>query len=163
MFSYLKIFCTLACALFLILPATVYAEEPRLGMEQHAGQAVEGVPDEYRTPLAGDELRTTFLDYPIHIPARNRDNVFAVITLGGIYFTPRLGGADVLPIGAANRTIFSSPQQKSSEARGDAFSVGLSSGFLWQSQVYLEYTRDNGFLRNGASGNSLLVLWSKIF
>ena len=62
----------------------------------------------------------------------------------------------------ANRNLFSSPQ-RFSEARGDAFSVGLTSGFFWQSQLYLEFTRDNGILRNGASGNSLLVLWSKIF
>ena len=63
----------------------------------------------------------------------------------------------------ANRSVFSSPQEQSSETRGDAFSVGLTSGFFRQSQLYLEYTRDNGFFRNGASGNSLLVLWSKIF
>lgn len=63
----------------------------------------------------------------------------------------------------ANRNIFSSPRQSFSEARGDAFSVGLTSGFLWQSQLYLEFTRDNGILRNGASGNSVLVMWSKIF
>ncbi|MBT1073470.1 hypothetical protein [Pelotalea chapellei] len=429
---HVKILCTLACVFVF---ATARAEEP-LPVEQRAGQALDGAHDEYRTPLAGDELNTTFLGYPIHVPQRNRDNVFAVITLGGMYFTPQLGGSDVLPIGAlywrhrwekhnvralvsifqneldltrsfgelellghlenetlpvptteivngkevkessiwwgtfsgwlgtgwrrpvapyhvdndlklqafyhagylysntsrdtgpqvrlppdtlvhglrlrgrydsfsrnllelphsgwaggvdleltrrdtwsdanygggdlrgastrdyvkfsgylsgamgipglsernrllasvyggftpdhnldrfssfrigggpfpsenvdlirhpypgavfsqfyasdyaigtleyrrelffflylhlretfvwANRNIFSSPQQKFSEARGDAFSVGLTSGFLWQSQLYLEYTRDNGFLRNGASGSSLLVLWSKIF
>lgn len=63
----------------------------------------------------------------------------------------------------ANRNIFSSPQQPFSEARGEAFSVGLTSGFLWQSELYLEYTRDNGILRNGAAGDSMLLLWSKIF
>jgi hypothetical protein len=29
--------------------------------------------------------------------------------------------------------------------------------------VEVEFTRDNGILRNGASGDSLLLLWSKIF
>lgn len=433
---HVNILFTLACALSLIHPAFVRAEEPQSGVQQHSEPARDAAPQEYRTPLAGDELHTSFLGYPIHIPARNRDNVFAVITLGGMLFSPKLGGSDALPIGAvywrhrwekynvrtvisifqneadltrsfgefellghldnetlpaptaeivngeevkessiwsgtfsgwlgtgwrkpvapyhvdndlklqafyhagylytdssddtgpqvrlppdtlvhgirlrarydsfnrnlmelphsgwaggmdleftrrdrwsdanygggelrgsdtrdyakfsgylsgatgipwlsernrllasvyggftldstldrlssfrigggpfpsenvdlirhpypgavfnqfyasdyaigtveyrrellfflhlhlretfvwANRNIFSSPQEQSSEARGDAFSVGLTSGFFWQSQLYLEYTRDNGFLRNGASGNSLLVLWSKIF
>jgi hypothetical protein len=62
----------------------------------------------------------------------------------------------------ANRNIFSS-QQLFSQARGNAFSVGLTSGFFWRSQLYVEYTRDNGILRNGASGDSLLLLWSKLF
>ena len=53
----------------------------------------------------------------------------------------------------ANRNIFSSPQQLFSEATGQAFSAALTSGFFWESQLYLEFTHDNGILRNGASRN----------
>lgn len=94
-----NILCALACALFLVWPATVRAEEPLPMAEKRAVQAPNDE-HEYHTPLAGDELTTSLLGYPIHIPGRNRDNVFAVITLGGIYFHPRLGGSDALPIGA---------------------------------------------------------------
>lgn len=46
---------------------------------------------------------------------------------------------------------------------GAAFSAGLTSGFLWNSQLYLEYSYDNKLLRNGTDGNSFMLLWSKSF
>jgi len=47
--------------------------------------------------------------------------------------------------------------------RGEAFSLGLTSGMPWNSSLYLEYSRDFGILRNGTSGNGLMLLWSKAF
>ena len=90
----------LACALLFVWPATARSEEQRPGVEQPASQAPVDKHGEYHTPLAGDELNTSFLGHPVHIPARNREDVLAIITLGGIYFHPRLGGADALPMGA---------------------------------------------------------------
>jgi len=38
----------------------------------------------------------------------------------------------------------------------------LTSGFSKDSQIYLEYAYDTKLLRNGTSGN-IMVLWSKSF
>jgi hypothetical protein len=43
----------------------------------------------------------------------------------------------------------------------EAFSVGLTSGFYKDSQLYLEYAYDTKLLRNGTSGSSVMLLWSK--
>ncbi len=45
--------------------------------------------------------------------------------------------------------------------RATAFSVAISTGFLWKTLLYAEYTIDNGFLRQGPSGYSLLLTLSK--
>ena len=45
----------------------------------------------------------------------------------------------------------------------EAFSVGLTSGFIKDSQLYLEYAYDSKLLRNGTSGSSIMLLWSKSF
>ncbi len=46
---------------------------------------------------------------------------------------------------------------------GQTASIALTSGFLWKSQLYIEYAWDTGFLRNGKPGSSVTVLWSKSF
>ncbi len=46
---------------------------------------------------------------------------------------------------------------------GQTASVAVTSGFLWKSQLYIEYAWDTGFLRNGRSGSTLTLLWSKLF
>ena len=46
---------------------------------------------------------------------------------------------------------------------GQAASIAVTSGFFWKSQLYIEYAWDTGFLRNGRSGSSLTLLWSKSF
>lgn len=45
----------------------------------------------------------------------------------------------------------------------EAFSVGLTSGFIKDSQLYLEYSYDSRLLHNGTSGSSIMLLWSKSF
>jgi hypothetical protein len=44
---------------------------------------------------------------------------------------------------------------------GTSYSAAISSGFLWESSLYLEYSYDTGALRAGEDGHSALVLWSK--
>jgi len=39
----------------------------------------------------------------------------------------------------------------------------LTSGFIGNSQLYLEYSYDGKMLRNGTGGNSFMLLWSKSF
>lgn len=65
----------------------------------------------------------------------------------------------------ANRPDFSADELRLrfTGTDGEAFSVGLTSGFFKDSQIYLEYAYDNKFIRNGSSGHSFTVLWSKMF
>lgn len=46
---------------------------------------------------------------------------------------------------------------------GQTASLALTSGFFWNSQLYIEYAWDTGFLRDGKPGGSLTLLWSKSF
>ena len=64
----------------------------------------------------------------------------------------------------ADRDLLSSPQSVERDAGlGKAFSVGLTTAFLWDSALNLEYSHDDGFLRKDKPGESLLMLWSKSF
>jgi len=64
----------------------------------------------------------------------------------------------------ANRDVLTSSRPvKLDDTPGKALSVGLTSGCLWNSSVYLEYSHDDGILRNGTPGDSVLALWSKSF
>ncbi|MGD0585068.1 MAG: hypothetical protein ABSA86_04715 [Oryzomonas sp.] len=63
----------------------------------------------------------------------------------------------------ANRDVLTSQPLRFRQSRGQVLSVGLTSGFPWDSMLYLEYSYDSGILRNGISGNSMLLLWSKSF
>lgn len=55
-----------------------------------------------------------------------------------------------------NRFLFKS-------SSGAATTIGLDSGFFWNSALYLGYSWDSGFIRNGKSGSSLILTWSKAF
>lgn len=46
---------------------------------------------------------------------------------------------------------------------GRTVSAALTTGFLWDSQLYIEYAWDTGFLRHGEPGSSITLLWSKPF
>lgn len=46
---------------------------------------------------------------------------------------------------------------------GSATTIGLDTGFFWKSSVYLGYSWDSSFIRNGKSGSSLILAWSKAF
>ncbi|HUL40995.1 MAG TPA: hypothetical protein VLV32_03690 [Burkholderiales bacterium] len=45
--------------------------------------------------------------------------------------------------------------------RGQAATVGLDSGFFWNSEVYLDFSHDTGFIRFGKPGNSITFTWNK--
>jgi hypothetical protein len=66
----------------------------------------------------------------------------------------------------ANRPDYSGSEGlrlRLNSADSEAFSVGLTTGFFYESQLYLEYAYVNKFLRNGTSGSSFMLLWSKAF
>ena len=61
------------------------------------------------------------------------------------------------------REIFTTTRLKYLENRGEAFSAAVTSGFVWESEISLEYSYDTNILRNGASGSTTTLLWSKGF
>jgi len=66
----------------------------------------------------------------------------------------------------ANRPDYSTTdgfQLKLSSTTGEAFSLGLTTGFFFDSELYLEGSWDTRLLRNGKSGGSVMALWSKMF
>lgn len=46
---------------------------------------------------------------------------------------------------------------------GHAVSVAMTTGFLWNSRIYLEYAWDSGFLHDGVPGSSVILQWAKSF
>ncbi|MDA8431152.1 MAG: porin [Geobacteraceae bacterium] len=64
--------------------------------------------------------------------------------------------ADRAAVTAANQFLFKS-------STGAATTVGLGSGFFWNSEVYLGYSWDSGFVRNGKQGSGLILAWYKSF
>jgi hypothetical protein len=46
---------------------------------------------------------------------------------------------------------------------GAASTIDLETGFFWNSELYLGYSWDSGFIRNGKPGSSLLLYWYKTF
>lgn len=64
--------------------------------------------------------------------------------------------ADRAAVTDTNRFLFKS-------STGAATTIGLDTGFFWNSCLYLGYSWDTGFVRNGKPGSGLIVTWSKSF
>jgi hypothetical protein len=45
---------------------------------------------------------------------------------------------------------------------GAATTIGMDTGFFWDSELYLGYSWDSSFIRNGRSGSALIIAWSKM-
>jgi hypothetical protein len=61
------------------------------------------------------------------------------------------------------RELFGGGPAKFQADTGDAYSATLTSGFLWDSELHLEYSYDTIILRNGSTGSNIIVMWSKSF
>lgn len=55
-----------------------------------------------------------------------------------------------------NRFLFKS-------TTGAATTIGVDTGFFWDSSLYLGYSWDSGFIRNGKSGSGIILSWGKAF
>ena len=55
-----------------------------------------------------------------------------------------------------NRFLFKS-------STGASTTIGIGSGFFWESELYLGYSWDSGFIRNGKPGSGLILAWYKSF
>ena len=64
--------------------------------------------------------------------------------------------ADQSAATSSNQVVFKSNN-------GQAATIGLDSGFLWNSEIYLAYSWDSGFIRNGEPGSGLILTWNKSF
>jgi len=64
--------------------------------------------------------------------------------------------ASVETVGGVNQVGFKSDH-------GAATTIGIDSGFFWNSSIYLDYSWDNGFIRNGKNGSGFILTWNKAF
>ncbi|KAF0218061.1 MAG: hypothetical protein FD174_3081 [Geobacteraceae bacterium] len=62
-----------------------------------------------------------------------------------------------------NREIFTTRRLKTLENSGEAFTAAITSGFLWESVLSLEYSYDSSVLRNGKAGSNITIIWAKGF
>ncbi len=47
------------------------------------------------------------------------------------------------------------------DRNGQVFTTAVTTGFPWDSSLYVEYDYDTGLVRGGTPGHSMLLLWSK--
>ena len=64
--------------------------------------------------------------------------------------------ADRAAVTDTNRFLFKS-------SNGAATTIGLDTGFFWNSELYLGYSWDSNFIRNGKSGSGVTLTWNKSF
>lgn len=64
--------------------------------------------------------------------------------------------ADRAAVTDTNQFLFKS-------STGAATTIGVDTGFFWNSALYLGYSWDTGFIRNGKPGSGLILTWSKAF
>ncbi|MBW4054400.1 MAG: porin [Proteobacteria bacterium] len=64
--------------------------------------------------------------------------------------------ADRAAVTNTNKFLFKS-------STGAATTIGVDAGFFWDSSLYLGYSWDSSFIRNGKSGSALIITWSKSF
>jgi len=69
------------------------------GNSENHGSEIDNSTLEYRTPLAGEPLKTVFMGSSIDIPARDRGNVSALM-LGGVLYVPKQGETSGTPMAA---------------------------------------------------------------
>lgn len=61
------------------------------------------------------------------------------------------------------RQVFTTRRLKFLENSGRAITGAITSGFLWESSLSLEYSYDTRVLRNGQSGSNITIVWAKGF
>lgn len=64
--------------------------------------------------------------------------------------------ADRAAVTDTNKFLFKS-------TTGASTTIGLGTGFFWKSELYLGYSWDSGFVRNGKPGSGLILAWYKSF
>ena len=145
------------------------SEKNRILLSYHGGTTDKSSVDRYNAfrisggPLPGESDDLARVDYPgtmfSLIPVANYNMVaveyrreltfFMYLHLRGTFLQ-----ADRASIIGANQVGFAS-------SYGKNVLIGLDTGFLWNSELYLAYSWDSGFIRNGTSGSGLILTWNK--
>jgi hypothetical protein len=66
-------------------------------------------------------------------------------------------------ITASQATATSAGEVVCNGRNGQAGTLGLDTGFLWNSEIYTDYSWNSGFIRNGKSGSGIILTWNKAF
>jgi len=147
------------------------SEKNRIFMSLHGGVTSSNSADRYNAitigggpfPIESDDLSRP--NYPGTMFNQVYVSNYALATLEYrreitffLYFHLRetLIWADRAAVTDTNKFLFKN-------TTGAATSVGVGSGFLWNSELYLGYSWDSGFIRNGTSGGGLILAWCKSF
>lgn len=147
------------------------SEKNRLIMGIHAGLADKKSIDRYNAfrlssgPFADETDDLPRPDYPGALYAQTFVSEYFLINLEyrrELFFFIYLHLRGTF-IWADRATIIGGNQIGFKSDDGQSASIGLTSGFFWDSHLHLQYARDSGFLRDGKPGNSMLLLWSKPF
>lgn len=64
--------------------------------------------------------------------------------------------ADRVAVTDTNKLLYKS-------STGASTTIGVGTGFFWHSELYLGYSWDSGFVRNGKPGSGLMLAWYKSF
>jgi len=147
------------------------SEKNRILISIHGGTAGEKSIDRFNAfqigggPLPGETDDLYRLDYPgtmfneiqvtdyalANLEYRRELTFFMYLHLRGSFIW-----ADQLALSSTNQVVFKS-------SNGQAATIGLDAGFFHISEVYLAYSWDSGFIRNGKSGSGIILTWNKAF
>jgi hypothetical protein len=145
------------------------SEKNRILVSYHGGTTNKGSVDRYNAfrisggPLPGESDDLARVEYPGTmfgmIPVSNYNMVaveyrrelafFMYLHLRGTYLQ-----ADRATVIGTNQVGFASNYGKNAL-------IGLDTGFFWNSELYLAYSWDSGFIRNGTPGSGLILVWYK--
>jgi hypothetical protein len=147
------------------------SEKNRILFSIHGGTAGEKSVDRFNAfqigggPLPGETDDLYRPDYPgtmfneilvadyalANLEYRRELTFFMYLHLRGSFIW-----ANQLALSSASQLVFKS-------SNGRAATIGIDTGFLRISEIYLAYSWDSGFIRNGKSGSGIILTWNKAF
>jgi hypothetical protein len=128
------------------------------GFRLGGGPPISEAADLARTPYAGAMFDQFVVKRYALLTAEYR---FELVFFAYVHLRATIGWGEVATFDGVDGAPFAAP--RFATRRGEAYSLGITSGFLWNSQLYFEYAYDTGALRAGEDGHSLLAVWSKAF
>lgn len=66
-------------------------------------------------------------------------------------------------IWADRTTVVNTDEVTFRKKNGTSWMVGLDTAFIWDSSVYLAFSHDTGFIRDGRPGNGVILTWNILF
>ncbi|NVN91332.1 MAG: porin [Desulfuromonadales bacterium] len=147
------------------------SEKNRLFISIHGGVTPQKSADRYNAisigggPLPGESDDLCRPDYPGTMFNQVLVSKYALLALEYrrelaffiyLHLRETFIWADRAAVTDTNRFMFKS-------TLGAATTIGLDTGFFWNSALYLGYSWDTGFIRNGTSGSGLILTWNKSF